>query len=379
MQIYLVGGAVRDRLLQLPVYDHDWVVVGATPEEMLAEGYRQVGKDFPVFLHPETNEEYALARTERKIASGHTGFSVYSAPDVTLEDDLMRRDITINAIAQDPQDNLIDPYHGKQDLEQHVIRHVSPAFSEDPLRVLRVARFYAKLAHLGFTIAAETISLMAQITQSGELQLLSKERIWQETFRALSTDNPELYFNCLFHIGALAAIAPELADALNNKEKLSLLSRLKSIDSAEHRYAALLFIAGFSADMSRIKPLEVFNSVFAAPKNLNQLAGLVSSCYAQAIHALDISCEDILALLKKTDVFRRTERSTEVFICMRKAHQLIERSIPQDLDFLLSIIPKVCNYKLDTTGQKSLSGKEIGAELDRQRCRIIEEARQAYQ
>lgn len=378
MQIYLVGGAVRDRLLQLPVYDRDWVVVGASPEEMLTQGYRQVGKDFPVFLHPQTNEEYALARTERKIAQGHKGFSVYSAPEVTLEEDLMRRDITINAIAEDQDGNLIDPYHGKQDLDQHVIRHISPAFSEDPLRVLRVARFTAKLAHLGFSIAPETLTLMSNITNSGELQLLSKERVWQETFRALGTPSPEIYLTSLLHIGALHTIAPALADALSSEERIALLPRLRNIESAEHRYVTLMFFASLRNGACEVKVCDKINASFAVPKGLDELSRLVSQCYEKSMQALAISSADNLDLLKKTDAFRRPERCIEVFICMRAAHQFTYKTDTQGLDFLISIIPKVCALKLAADIQKDLAGKEIGEELNRQRCNLIDDLREAY-
>ncbi len=190
MKIYLVGGAVRDALLGLPVKDRDWVVVGSTPQEMLDAGYQQVGRDFPVFLHPQTHEEYALARTERKSGSGYTGFTCYAAPDVTLEDDLKRRDLTINALAQDDNGEIIDPYNGLGDLQNRLLRHVSPAFGEDPLRVLRVARFAARYAHLGFRIADETLTLMREMTHAGELEHLTPERVWKETESALTTRNP---------------------------------------------------------------------------------------------------------------------------------------------------------------------------------------------
>ena len=180
MKIYLVGGAVRDALIGLPVKDKDWVVVGATPQEMLDAGYQQVGRDFPVFLHPQTREEYALARTERKSGSGYTGFTCYAAADVTLEDDLQRRDLTINAMARDDDGEIIDPYNGRSDLENRLLRHVSPAFSEDPLRVLRVARFAARYAHLGFRIADETMTLMRNMTAAGELEHLTSERVWKK-------------------------------------------------------------------------------------------------------------------------------------------------------------------------------------------------------
>ncbi len=210
---YLVGGAVRDQLLGLPVKDRDWVVVGATPEQLLNCGYQQVGHDFPVFLHPQSKEEYALARTERKCGHGYQGFNVDFAPDITLEQDLLRRDLTINAIAQQPDGKLIDPYGGEQDLQQRILRHVSSAFAEDPLRVLRVARFHARFAMLGFQIAPKTLLLMQQITQSGELQHLSAERIWLETEKALITDSPQVYFQTLRDCGALAVLFPEI-DAL---------------------------------------------------------------------------------------------------------------------------------------------------------------------
>ena len=203
MEVYLVGGAVRDRLLGLPVRERDWVVVGTTPEEMIERGYRQVGRDFPVFLHPETGEEYALARSERKSGHGYHGFEFDSSPDVTLEDDLRRRDLTVNAMAESPDGGIIDPWGGRQDLEERVLRHVSPAFSEDPLRVLRAARFTARFTDLGFTLAGETLGLMAELSQSGELEHLTPERVWQETANALEGPRPGVYFHILYVCGAL--------------------------------------------------------------------------------------------------------------------------------------------------------------------------------
>lgn len=210
MKTYLVGGAVRDGLLNLPVKDKDWVVVGASPQQMLALGFEQVGRDFPVFLHPANHEEYALARTERKSGSGYTGFVCYSAPDVTLEQDLARRDLTINAIAQDDEGHYYDPYGGRDDLEKRLLRHVSEAFNEDPLRVLRVARFAARYAHLNFQIASETLALMESMAKSGELSHLTPERVWKETEAALQTRNPHVFFQVLRDCGALAVLFPEL-------------------------------------------------------------------------------------------------------------------------------------------------------------------------
>ncbi|RAT14783.1 MULTISPECIES: multifunctional CCA addition/repair protein [Lonsdalea] len=210
MKIYLVGGAVRDGLLHQPVTERDWVVVGATPEALLKLGYQQVGRDFPVFLHPTSREEYALARTERKSGQGYTGFVCNASPNVTLEDDLLRRDLTINAIAQDEDGSLIDPYGGQRDLASKQLRHVSNAFGEDPLRVLRVARFAARYAHLGFTIAPETLALMRQMVDSGELNSLTPERVWKETEKALGSNSPQVYFERLRDCGALQVLFPEI-------------------------------------------------------------------------------------------------------------------------------------------------------------------------
>ena len=208
MKIYLVGGAVRDQLLGLPVIEKDWVVIGETPEAMVKQGFRPVGKDFPVFLHPQTHDEYALARTERKTAPGYKGFAVHASPDVSLEQDLIRRDLTINAMAMTPQGQLIDPYGGLQDLENRVFRHISPAFAEDPVRILRVARFAARYRHLGFTLAAETGVLMQSMVTAGEVDYLVPERVWAELFKALKERTPSAFFYTLKDCTALAKIFP---------------------------------------------------------------------------------------------------------------------------------------------------------------------------
>lgn len=210
MDVYLVGGAVRDTLLNYPVKERDWVVLGATPEQMEQQGFKAVGKDFPVFLHPESREEYALARTERKTARGYKGFAIYATPEVTLEQDLMRRDLTINAMAIDARGQLIDPYGGQQDLAQRLLRHVSPAFIEDPVRILRVARFAARYAALGFTIAPETYELMRTMVHAGEVDYLVPERVWAELIKALAETTPSAFFYTLRQCGALANIFPEL-------------------------------------------------------------------------------------------------------------------------------------------------------------------------
>ena len=213
MQTYLVGGAVRDELLGIAPRERDWCVVGATPDEMLAAGYRQVGKDFPVFLHPDTGEEYALARTERKTAPGYHGFEFDTSPDVTLEEDLGRRDLTINALARDADGKLVDPFNGKADLEAKLLRHVSAAFREDPVRILRAARFAARFARLGFSIADDTLALMREMVADGEADALVPDRVWKEMDNALGEDDPQVFFEVLRECGALAAVFPEI-DAL---------------------------------------------------------------------------------------------------------------------------------------------------------------------
>lgn len=210
MQIYLVGGAVRDTLLNIAVKERDWVVIGETPESMIKQGFRPVGKDFPVFLHPNNQEEYALARTEKKIAPGYTGFSIYTAPNISLEDDLIRRDLTINAMAMTPEGQLIDPYGGKKDLENRIFRHISPAFAEDPVRILRLARFAARYQSLGFTVAEETMALMQAMVEGGEVDHLVAERVWAELLKALKEAAPSAFFYTLRHCGALAKILPEI-------------------------------------------------------------------------------------------------------------------------------------------------------------------------
>jgi tRNA nucleotidyltransferase (CCA-adding enzyme) len=240
---YLVGGAVRDSLLGLAVNERDYVVVGSTPEALIALGYTQVGKDFPVFLHPKSKAEYALARTERKAGKGYKGFQVHATPEVTLEDDLLRRDLTINAIAQAADGQLIDPYGGQQDIQAKLLRHVSQAFSEDPLRVLRAARFAAHLHHLGFTIAPETKALLVIISSSGELATLAKERIWQETQKALSSQSPWVYFEVLEACGALQELMPSLAELLCRKPQALNTLRLLSANtgSTDLRLTGLLY------------------------------------------------------------------------------------------------------------------------------------------
>src|SRR5699024_2469056 len=246
LSVFLVGGAVRDQLLGLPVHENDWVVVGSTEAQMKTLGFQQVGKDFPVFLHPKSKEEYALARTERKTGHGYHGFTLHAHPSVTLEEDLLRRDLTINAMAQANDGHIIDPYGGREDLKARLLRHVSPAFAEDPLRVLRVARFAARFHHLGFTVAPETLALMRTLSTEEELLSIAPERLWQETHTALAENNPQVYFQTLEACGALTILFPELA-SLRGVPQPKLYH--PEVDTLEHQYLALKIAADAHYDV----------------------------------------------------------------------------------------------------------------------------------
>jgi len=334
MDTYLVGGAVRDGLLGRPFVERDYVVVGATPEEMVALGYRPVGKDFPVFLHPQSGEQYALARTERKTGPGYYGFATRFSPDVTLEEDLARRDLTVNAMAQDASGAVVDPYGGRRDLEARVLRHVSPAFVEDPLRVLRVARFAARFAPLGFTIAPETQELMRRIVASGELAALVPERVWVETERALGEQMPVTYFEVLRDCGALAAVFPEI-DALHGVPQPSKWH--PEIDTGVHTMQVLEVAAELSADTTvrfaalvhdvgkgltpreewprhigheeaGARLIEKMSERLRVPNEHRDLAVQAARHHARVHRAAELRPGTILELLETTDAFRRAGR-----------------------------------------------------------------------
>ncbi|WP_417643095.1 multifunctional CCA addition/repair protein [Enterobacter kobei] len=338
MKSYLVGGAVRDALLKLPVKDKDWVVVGATPQEMLDAGYQQVGRDFPVFLHPTSHEEYALARTERKSGFGYTGFSCYAAPDVTLEQDLLRRDLTINAMAQDDDGTIIDPYNGLSDLRMRTLRHVSPAFNEDPLRVLRVARFAARYAHLSFRIADETMALMRDMTAAGELEHLTPERVWKETENALASRNPQVYFMVLRECGALKVLFPELdilfgvpAPAKWHPEIDTGIHVLMTLSMAamlspdlDVRFATLCHDLGKGLTPKHLWPrhhghgpagvklVENLCTRLKVPNELRDLAKLVAE-YHDLIHTLPIlKPQTIVKLFDAIDAWRKPQRIEQI-------------------------------------------------------------------
>ncbi|KGY13749.1 2', 3'-cyclic nucleotide 2'-phosphodiesterase [Vibrio tubiashii] len=341
MQRYLVGGAVRDQLLNIVVYDRDWVVVGSTPEELLSKGYTAVGKDFPVFLHPVSKEEHALARTERKTGSGYTGFECYFAADVTLEEDLLRRDLTINAMAQDPEGNIVDPFNGQRDLKDRILRHVSDAFTEDPLRVLRVARFAAKLHHLGFNVADETIELMREIAQSGELEHLTAERVWQEWQKSLATHDPQIFISVLQQCDALKVVLPEL-DALFGVPQPEKWH--PEIDTGVHtlmvaKQAALLShslpvrFASQVHDLGKgitpesewpshkmhchtgLKIIKALCERVRVPNEFKELALLVCEQHSNIHRAAELRPETKLKVLNKFDVWRKPERLQDILLC----------------------------------------------------------------
>lgn len=311
MQIYLVGGAVRDALLGRKVTERDYVVVGATEQQMLAKGYTQVGKDFPVFLHPKTSEEYALARTERKKGTGYTGFECNTSTSVTLEEDLKRRDLTVNAIAQAADGTLIDPYNGQQDLQNRLLRHVSVAFSEDPLRVFRVARFAARYAYLGFSIADETLALMNKVANSGELNALSGERVWQETKRSLLENNPEVFFKTLKAVNGLQPWFCEL-NASETKYQAAIQALIKA--SEKNIIPTIqpqdLLTIRFSCLCAGLAQQEVADlcARLKVPNAITDIAMMVTKHKDVLLSSQAFNASTLLNTLNDTDAFRRPER-----------------------------------------------------------------------
>lgn len=331
MEIFAVGGSVRDELLGLPIKDRDYVVVGSSPEEMTALGFKAVGKDFPVFLHPTTHEEYALARTERKTAKGYKGFQVYAAPDVSLEEDLARRDLTINAMARDANGQLIDPYHGAQDLQQGILRHVSPAFSEDPVRILRIARFAARF---DFKVAAETLALMREMHARGEVDALVAERVWQELAKGLMEKIPSRMFETLRAADALQKILPEV-DALfgvpqpeaHHPEIDTGVHVMMVVDfAARQNYALTVRFAALTHDLGKgttpaaewpkhiaheARSVELVKSLcqrLRVPSDCRELALITARYHGEAHHALELRPQTLLKLLKGTDAIRQPQR-----------------------------------------------------------------------
>lgn len=400
---YLVGGAVRDALLGLPVRERDWVVVGARPEDLTDQGYQSVGKDFPVFLHPQTKEEYALARTERKTGPGYRGFDTRFAPDVTLEQDLERRDLTVNAIAQDQDTGeLIDPFHGKADLDARLLRHVSAAFVEDPVRVLRVARFAARFASLGFTVAPETMVLMKDIAAKGELSALVPERVWQETQRALEQSSPWVFFEVLREADALPIVFPEVAALFGvpQPEKWH-----PEIDSGVHtlmvlqqaarlsqdpivRFAALTHDLGKGTTPSHEWPrhiaheqrsvalIEALCQRLRIPNTYRDVAVLVGRYHLLSHKLLELRPSTLLDLLEHLDALRRPARVEQFIVACeadaRGRKGLEDRDYPQSA-MLRRAREVAANVALSEAEREGLSGLQIAERLRKMRVAALDE------
>lgn len=362
MKQYLVGGVVRDELLGLPVKDRDWVVVGATPQQMLDAGYKQVGADFPVFLHPDTNEEYALARTERKQGHGYHGFTVHAAPDVTLEADLERRDLTINAMARSVEGAVIDPFGGQEDLRAGLLRHVSSAFSEDPLRILRTARFAARFAPLGFRVAEDTMALMQRMVTEGEADHLVAERVWQETRRALHEQAPAVYFEVLDACGALAVVMPEVA-ALLARDGRAPLEHLEAAtersDETDVRFAAL--VASLCPEER-----EALNSRLKVPNDCKELA-VASGTLLEGVAAESRPCaEQVQALIDQGDGWRRPERFERLLLVLESAGVST-----QWITLLARAREQASQVDPQALMAEGYKGKALGEAIQRERYRRI--------
>lgn len=398
---------MRDQRLGLAIKERDWLVVGGTPEAMLKAGFQQVGKEFPVFLHPTTKEEYALARTERKMASGHKGFETFAAPDVTLEEDLARRDLTINAIAMDASKKIYDPYGGCDDIQNRVLRHVTEAFSEDPLRVLRVARFAARFHHLGFSVANETLILMRKLSGSGELETLSAERIWRETEKALSTDNPRIFFEVLRECGALARVYPEI-DALFGIEQRAEYH--PEIDAGLHtmlaldqiclqtadlkmRFATLVHDLGKATTPENLLPSHPGHEARSAdladqlcdrlkiPNDYRNLAVRVARFHLSCHKALDLKPSTVEKLLSSLDAWRREDYLIGfVNCCMADARGrtgLESRRYPQ-FEFLLECASAARAVDITKLREKGLTGERLGESIKNARSEAIAEVKTHY-
>jgi tRNA nucleotidyltransferase (CCA-adding enzyme) len=405
MKTYLVGGAVRDRLLGRPVTEHDYVVVGATPDDLVALGLRPVGKDFPVFLHPRTGEQYALARTERKTGPGYYGFETRFAPDVTLEEDLARRDLTINAMASDDDGNVVDPYGGRRDLEARLLRHVSPAFVEDPLRVLRVARFASRFAGLGFTVAPATLELMRNIAASGELAALVPERVWVETERALGEQQPAVYFEVLRACGALEVVFPEIAalfgvpqpenwhpeidTGLHTMQVLEVAAQMSADTTV--RFAALVHDLGKGLTPRAEWPSHVGHEAagaalieklcarLRAPNDHRELAVLVARHHAKVHRVAELRPGTLLDLLEQTDAFRRGERFERMLVACEadargRGPQLRVAPYPQAA-LLRRVRDAAAAVRLDPSVMVAESGTVIAERMRSARIDAIRAAR----
>jgi len=375
MKIYLVGGAVRDRLLKLPVHECDWVVVGATEQEMLDNGFSRADADFPVFLHPETGEEYALARTETKIGAGYKGFEVDAGPAVALEQDLARRDLTINALAEDESGQLIDPFLGQKDLDSRLLRHITPAFAEDPVRVLRVARFAAHLGELGFEVAPDTQALLERMSQSADLQNLRPERIWREMRKALLEPQPWRFFEVLLQCRALNRLIPEFATATRDDGAgsipfVALRSVVEESSTLAVRFAVAMHLAAAAADS-----VEAFCSRLRAERECSELLDLVVRLGPAFAESKQAGADSLLALLEKTRAQQQAERFQDFLAACGALWPDVAEVATQRLQLALSGMNDIVAKDLLAEG---FQGPKLGAELARRRIQAIEKRVKAY-
>jgi len=407
MEIYLVGGAVRDKLLGLPVIEKDWVVLGETPESMVKQGFRPVGKDFPVFLHPQSHDEYALARTERKTAPGYRGFSVHASPEVSLEQDLIRRDLTINAIAMTPQGQLIDPYGGEQDLENRIFRHISPAFAEDPVRILRVARFAARYGHLGFKLAEETRELMQSMVVAGEVDYLVPERVWAELFKGLKEQTPSAFFytlkdctalekifpeiNCLFGVPQPEKHHPEIDTGLHSMLCLEQAAQLSP--SPEIRFAALVHDLGkgttpkelwphhYGHEKNGLRVLEKLCDRLRVPNAFKTLATHVMQYHTHCHKAFELRASTLTDLLGVLGAFKANNTLHEFLLACEadaKGRTGFEH-VPYPQAEMIKLAVKAAT-SVDTSAvlNSELQGVEIGTAIRRLRIKAVAEVINTY-
>lgn len=406
MEVYLVGGAVRDRLLGRPVHERDWVVVGARPEDLERDGYVPVGREFPVFLHPTTREEYALARLERKVAPGYRGFTTQFSPEVTLEEDLKRRDLTINAMAESTLGEIIDPYGGRRDLDARVLRHVSESFVEDPVRILRVARFAARYADRGFTVAEETRELMQRMTDSGEVDALVPERVWQETERALGEPRPDVFFETLRSCGALGVIFPEIQalygvpqppkwhPEVDTGVHVMLVVRYAAQIGASTavRFAALTHDLGKALsprdkwpshrghEEAGVPLVEGLSNRLKVPNEFRELAVLTARHHASVHRAAELRPATLLKLLESTDALRRPERFGELLLACeadaRGRTGLEAQPYPQPA-YLLRAREAAAAVTLSEEERAGLKGPAIGEKIREKRVAAVSAVKEA--
>ena len=407
MKIYRVGGAVRDKLLNYFSDENDWLVVGATPEKMVELGYLPVGNDFPVFIKPDTGEEYALARTGRKSGHGYGGFTFHAAADVSLEEDLVRRDLTINAMAEDDDGQLYDPYQGQADLDKKILRHVSEAFTEDPLRVLRVARFAARYHHLGFTIAPETMELMTAIASSGELDYLVAERVWKETERALGERSPDIYIEVLRQCGALDVLFPEVSRLFGVPQRadyhpeidtgihtlMALQQSVRLSRSSKIRFAVLVHDLGKGITPDHVLPshrgheargVPLVNDVcdrFKVPNDVRQLALVVTEYHLMCHKAQELKPETIVNLLKGVGALKSRDRLEDFILCCeadaRGRTGFEDRAYPSS-DYLRAAVDGISNISVADLVEAGVDGAEIGRQLHLRRTARMSEIKQHY-